>query len=369
MQKHLREEAGVKFNRILFVNLDRIGDVIRSTFLFRILKKQYPYSFLTCLTLAPVDELLRNDPHIDTVMVLPHKEIRDLIKSKKTMLHMCLPVFQLLNSLKLQQFDLVINPFSEFGAMAVRYIKPKYILGRALNTKGKFLVHGRETAKFLYIMSNQKGLRSKFQYNFAAIYSRILKDINIKVKADDLYPKVYLGPHDERFAQNFLQEHTITDNDIKIGLQVGAFSNNKRWPIENFRTLAQKLQNGFNAQIIITGSSHEARTIVMDMVTGMEKKPIIAAGRTNMREAAAIISQCDLFISNDTGPMHIAATLGIPVIALFNTRQSIPEESRPWGRGHIVIAKENIEDIHVEEVFAAVKRQIQSLHVSSLCVK
>ena len=63
--------------------------------------------------------------------------------------------------------------------------------------------------------------------------------------------------------------------------------------------------------------------------------------------------------------MHIAAALGIPIVALFGMQRSIPEESQPWGTAHIVIAREKIEDISVEEVFTAVEKQIKSIPVSS----
>ncbi len=355
----------MNFKKVLFINLDRIGDVIRSTFLFRIFKERYPKCFLACLTLSPANEILSKDPHIDTVMTLPHKEIRDFMSSKKTILHMCLPVFDLLNSLKIQQFDLVINPFSEFGALAIRYIKPKYVLGRVLDRECKFVIHGKETAKFSYIMSNQEGLRSKFKYNFADIYSRILQDIGIKAEAKDLYPKIYIGPRDESFARDFLSKESIAEDDIKIGMQVGAFSKDKRWPIEKFRKLVRRLQDELNVKIIITGSCHEAKTIVADMIDPMKRKPAIAAGKTTVTEASAVINKCDLFISNDTGPMHIAAACGIPVIALFGKERSIPEESRPWGEGHTVIAKERIGNIRVEEVFDAVKDKIESFQIFS----
>ena len=364
-KKHLWKEADVKLDKILFINLDRIGDVIRSTFLFRSIKKQCPHCYLACLTVEPADELLRNDPSIDSVLTLPHKDIRNLMQSEKTILHMCFPVFHLLNALKLHQFDLVINPFSEFGAMAVRYIKPQYVLGRVLDKKGKFVVHGKETAKFLYIMSNQKKIRSKLHCNFADMYAQILKDIDISVDHRDLYPKIYIGPHDEQCARDFLHKHTVSGNDLTIGFQIGAFSRDKRWPVKCFRDLAEQIHDVYNAQIIITGSSHEARTIVADMVSGMKKKPIIAAGKTDMRQTAAIISHCNIFVSNDTGPMHIAAALGIPIVALFGMQRSIPEESQPWGTAHIVIAREKIEDISVEEVFTAVEKQIKSIPVSS----
>ena len=227
------------------------------------------------------------------------------------------------------------------------------------------MVHGRETAQFLYIMSNQKKIRSKIRCNFADVYAQILKDIGITVAPPDRYPKIYIGPRDAHYAQDFLAEHSVLDTDVTIGFQIGAFSHDKRWPVTYFRDLAEKIYDTYNAQIIITGSPHEAHTIITDMVSGMKKKPIIAAGKTNMRQTAAIINRCTVFVSNDTGPMHIAAALGIPIVALFGMQRSIPEESRPWGTHHIVIARERIADISVEEVFTAVEKQITSLSVSS----
>lgn len=351
----------MKLNKILIVNLDRIGDVVRSTFLFRTIKKYHPHCYLACLAMSPADVLLEHDPYIDTVFTLPHQEIRSLMNSDKTLLHMCFPVFRLLSALRTHNFDLVINPFSDFGAFAARYLKPPYVLGRAMNKEGKFLVHGQETAKFVYVMSNQEGRRAELQHNFSAIYARILRDIEIEITDEERFPSVYVGPRAERFAQNFFKDNGVTERDLKIGFQVGAFTKEKMWPAEHFRALARMLQKEFNAKIVITGSRHEAQTIITTLTANMEEKPVIAAGKTDIIETAAIIKQCHLFVSNDTGPMHIAAALGIPVIALFSLAQSIPSESWPWGEGHLVFAKQNINDISVREVFDIMKNKIQSL--------
>ncbi|MBU1863496.1 MAG: glycosyltransferase family 9 protein [Candidatus Omnitrophica bacterium] len=349
----------MELKKILVVNLDRIGDVVRSTFLFRVLKERYPDCYLACLASSPADILLRNNPYLDDVFYMPHQEVRDIMKDAKTILHMSFSAFRLFDALRLHQFDLVVNPFSDFGAIAVRYLKPRYMLGRAMDKQGKFVVYGKETAKFVYIMSNQRGLRSKFRYNFIDIYSRILKDIGISVEAKDIFPQVHIGPRDRQFAENFLADNKVKSTDVLVGFQIGAFSKDKMWPLEKFRKLAEILQNEFHAQILVTGSSYEARTIISDMTSSMTKKPIIAAGKTDLLQTAALINKCALFISNDTGPMHIAAALDIPVIALFGLLRTIPEESRPWGLRHCVLVKERVKDIPLDEVLSAAQNLLK----------
>jgi len=351
----------MKLNRILFINLDRIGDVVRSTFLFRALRARYPHAYITCLSTTPSDVFLKNDPNIDEVFSMPHKETREIMDEGKTILHMSLPVFQLLEELKIHNFDLVINPFSEFGAMVVQYVKPQYVLGRALDKKGHFVVYGEETAKFFYLMSNMKGVRAENALSFSGMYARILKDIGVELSSSDQRPELFVSLKDREAADAFLLSEGVTKADVCVGMQVGAYVHEKMWPVEKFRVVAQRLQAEFGVKIILTGSRHEADDVIRSLCEGMETQPIVAAGKTSITESAAVIDQCDLFISNDTGPMHIAAALGVPIIAIFGMRRTVPEESRPWGEGNMVFAQPDIQDVSAEDILAASREKIKAI--------
>lgn len=109
-----------------------------------------------------------------------------------------------------------------------------------------------------------------------------------------------------------------------IGLHVGATASSRRWPSRYFATLADELTQKFKAQIILTGNSDE-KAMVQAVQAKMKMQSLNLAGETSLGGLAALMSQFDLFVSNDTGPAHIANALDIPSITIFG-----PVDYRRW---------------------------------------
>ncbi len=95
-----------------------------------------------------------------------------------------------------------------------------------------------------------------------------------------------------------------------------AFGPAKRWPADHFAELAGLLQTHFDAEILLIGTDTDTK-IAESIASSLKKKPIILTGKTTIPQLAGVIGQSALFISNDTGPMHLANALKVPVIALF----------------------------------------------------
>lgn len=109
-----------------------------------------------------------------------------------------------------------------------------------------------------------------------------------------------------------------------IGLHAGARPPSRRWPARHFATIADELTRRFNAQIILTGSADEKVT-VQEVERQMKTRPINLVGETSLGGLAALISELDLFIINDTGPAHIADAVDTPSITIFG-----PADPRRW---------------------------------------
>jgi heptosyltransferase-2 len=110
----------------------------------------------------------------------------------------------------------------------------------------------------------------------------------------------------------------------------------KRWPVERFARLASRLQETRSAQIVVTGAPGEA-PIAAAMASAMERPPVVLAGKTALRGLLGILSQARLFITNDSGPMHMANALGVPVVGLFGPTD--PAATRPYQPPSTVIWK------------------------------
>lgn len=104
-----------------------------------------------------------------------------------------------------------------------------------------------------------------------------------------------------------------------IGLTPGAaFGSAKRWLLERYADLADRLIGALNADVLIFGSQAES-PLAEEIASMMEHTPTILAGATNLRQLMALLAQCRLIISNDSGSMHLAAALGLPVVAVFGS--------------------------------------------------
>ena len=126
----------------------------------------------------------------------------------------------------------------------------------------------------------------------------------------------------------------------------------KQWPIERFSELAQRISRELGLKVVMIGLSQG----VLDLGEGI----VSMINKTSLVELAALLKRCCLVVSGDSGPMHLAAAVGTPVVALF--RNDLPGKTAqrwgPWGKGHVIIEKSNLNNITVEEVFNKVKEAL-----------
>lgn len=158
--------------------------------------------------------------------------------------------------------------------------------------------------------------------------------------SDDLVKsfRLVISWSEERLATDLLTRNNIKPRDLIIGINPGAaYGSSKRWYPERYGNVARTLIKKYNGRIIVFGSQKET-DIARDIIAVAGLPVLNMAGKTSVRELMALIARCSLMITNDSGPMHIAAALGIPVTAIFGSTD--PELSGPLGEGHVVIRKD-----------------------------
>ena len=135
-----------------------------------------------------------------------------------------------------------------------------------------------------------------------------------------------------------LESLGITFQKPLIALNPGAFYGSaKRWPAERFAELALLLQQRKNAEIIIFGSKNEA-SLAEEIAERMPIKPWIMSGQTTLSQLAGLLHHVQLFVTNDSGPMHLASALGIPVVAIFGPTE--PNRTEPVRQPAAVVSKQ-----------------------------
>ena len=158
------------------------------------------------------------------------------------------------------------------------------------------------------------------------------QDLSIAIKVDDNLYKYFNN-------QKIVAIHPFTSDPVK------------QWPTERFIELAQRIKSELDLMVIIVGTSPVALQFNKNIISMVNK--------TTLTELAALLKRCSLVISGDSGPMHLAASVGTPVVALFRNDLEGKTAKRwgPWGEGHLVIEKAKLNDISVDEVLEAVRRQ------------
>jgi ADP-heptose:LPS heptosyltransferase len=143
---------------------------------------------------------------------------------------------------------------------------------------------------------------------------------------------------------------------VRIGFHAGCKPGweFKRWDPARFAELADQLLDEGNAEAFWFGDASE-ENLVLSVTSRMRNPSRSVAGALGLRESAALISTCDVFISNDSGPMHLATAVGVPTVALYNSDnpRANPARTGPLGDKHVILKKPNLQDITVAEVARA----------------
>jgi glycogen(starch) synthase len=151
----------------------------------------------------------------------------------------------------------------------------------------------------------------------------------------DTRVEIWTSQADEDFAQDLLGRAGLPESAPLVAMAPGAAWPFRRWPEERFVDLGRWLQEEYGANIAILAAPNEAELagrIERGLIKG---RTLNLAGRTTIMQMAAVLRRCRLFIGNDSGPVHVAAGVGIPVVGFFGPGEY--ERFRPWGAGHEAI--------------------------------
>ena len=181
----------------------------------------------------------------------------------------------------------------------------------------------------------------------AARYLDVVRGIGIE--PDNEEPEMFVNTATQGWADDFLTGAGIPPDQPLIGLNPGSGSESRRWSKAGFAQVGDYLHGKYNAQILITAGDAEG-SLPHDIADLMSCSPVILTGIAPM-QLGAILQECCLYISNDTGPMHMSTAVKTPTIALFGA--SNPRQWGPHWQPHTIIARNSMEDITVEDVLEA----------------
>jgi ADP-heptose:LPS heptosyltransferase len=169
-------------------------------------------------------------------------------------------------------------------------------------------------------------------------YLNIIEKAGLKI--EDRYPEFFIKDEDINFIDDFLGKNSIYKGEFLVAINPGGNWLPKRWPIECWVRLSDRLISELNAKVIITGANQDL-SLALKIKESMQEKPIIAAGAFNLKQLGALCKRLDLFITADTGPLHIANAVGAKrIIALFGPTSS--NITGPYPLKNVVILSKNV---------------------------
>lgn len=308
------KDADVK--KILFIKIFGFGNIILSLPAVNAIKKKYPKAKICYLTDLVNKDILEGHPLIDRVVYYKSK-LKGIIYN----------TIKLLLYLRKQKFDIIFD-FEQFCRISsiISYLSgTKLKIG--FNTKGQGRGH-------LYDIK----VRCNNNQHVVKTFCDISKAVGIK-SIDTNLVKLHFSNEDKKFINQFLQKNKLKNNTKLVGIHAGSGINvlGKRWDKKNFAQLADYLIKRYKVKIYFTGSKAEDNLIKNIIKLMKEKGSINAINLFTIKQLAYLVSKSDLFISNCTGPLHLASMMNTPIIGFYGP--STPLWYGPLSKKKIVLYK------------------------------
>jgi len=358
----LKKNSGLAPKRLLIINPFGIGDVLFTTPVIRAIKEKYPDSFIGYWCNLRVKPLLKDNARINKIFALSRGDIKKLYQ--ESFFKGFSNFLKLAFSLKKERFNICLD-FS----LDHRYSLLAKIIG--IRKRVGFNYQGR--GRFLTDKIDLAGYNDKHALEY---YLDLLCFLDIETQEKSLELNVPAAV--EIKAKNILSGVRIEEGDLVIGIAPGGGGSwgkdagYKHWPALKFAQVADKLVTQFKAKIVLLGDETE-RAIADIIVSAMLNKPVDLTGKVSLDLLPAVIKSCNLFISNDGGPMHIAVALGVKTVSVFGPVSEVVYGPYPDRRNHVALSwdgecrpcyknfrmpvcdrdKECLKAISVDEVFAA----------------
>lgn len=323
--------------KILIIKPSSLGDIVHSLPFLNAIKLRFPKAEIHWIIARGFEGILEGHPMINRLWIINKDEWKKIENAKET-IHQ---IWILLKKLKMERFDMVID---------LQGLLRSGLITAATGSRVRIgFAEAREGSRFFYTQIVKGGR----QVHAVDRYLKIAQWLGCDT-TDVIFPfPLYKSSSASQF---------LTSEDYAVFIP-GARWKTKKWPSKKFGRLASLM----NGKVIVVGSKEDS-DIAEEVVAHSQGKAVSLAGKTDIKELIKIIKGAQFVVSNDSGPMHIAAALRTPVFAIFGPTD--PHKTGPYGKGHITIQAELtcipcfkkackemkcMELISVEKVFETIK--------------
>ena len=273
--------------RILLVCIAGVGDNLLCTPVARAVKNTFPESYLAFMAHKKRKDVLANIPTLDEI--IPYQKG-------------FFSFFKLAYQLRKKRFNRVLIFHSTQGDLL-----PLCYMSRAPG-----IIGFREKNPMNFLLSET----IPHDMNIHTIQDRLRLAKKIGVHSNDTKMDWQILPQEREEAENLFRQHSLVDQSLTIGFQLGTGPIRRRWPLEYYVQLGQLIEKRFGIYPLLLGSENEKPLLEKAHSLLREKSHIMI---TDLRLCGAVIEKLDLMIAPNTGPMHIAIALNIPLISVFGS--------------------------------------------------
>jgi heptosyltransferase-1 len=297
----------MEMHKVFFFKPGAIGDLLHTLPALKALRKKFPAAKITVMVSPGLESLIQGTTVADNVLVFDRvkfkRRLKDFIK------------FAL--RLRDEHYDLFIDMQPSLRSMVLRKLS---------------------NAQQILVYQKQKRSRAgERRLHAAENFLETLRPLGIDSSVDSIELQVAAAVHTK--IDRLLVAGNIDDGRplIALNCSVGAARPARNWFPERFASLADRLIDELDAQVIFVGGN-EDRELVQRVLADMRNKALSTAGDLSIPESAALLARCTCLVSADTGPLHLATAVQTSVVGLFGSTD--PHRTGPIGRGHQVIIKD-----------------------------
>ncbi len=342
-------KEALSLKKILVIKMSALGDVILSIPSLKALRKKFPKAVIKVLVNLPSSDVFRGCPYINERMVYDPKSRSSGLKG----------LMKIASQLRREDFDLVVDLQNNRISHLLSFLSTAPLRYGYNNKKWSFFLNRR--------VSDTKLPMDPIEHQF-----RTLKLLGIQKSEEAL--ELWPSKEDDEWADDFLSENWIDAGRTLVGVNIGASNRwqSKRWESAYMAQLCDELAKKYSVRTLLTGLNEDMGT-AGEILKVSKSKPIVAVGKTDILQLASLIRRCKVYITTDSAPLHIAASIGVPFIALFgptdpkrhvakgDTGKTLTSNLRCSPCYKPVCKKDNLcmKHIKVEEVLAAIEEFVK----------
>ncbi len=331
------------FKNILIVRTDRMGDVILTIPAIRALRKTFPLAKIALWIDRSTKDIVEGLPFIDEI-ILEDKACG------------WLGYFRLIAFLRKKNFNLAVVFHTKRRTNAACFLAGiPYRLGYKNNKFGFLLNHP---------VADERHLGTKHETEYCI---DLLRDIG--VNSEDLQLQVARHKEADIWAERFFIEHKLTGKPV-VAIHPSASCPTRFWPVEFYTDLAVRFIREYKVAVIIVGDKL-VQPAASKIIVQTGSSAVDITGQTSLSQLISLLSLCRVLISNDSGPVHLAAAVGIPVISIFLRAQPgiNPLRWRPLGINSVLIHNKKGEEIILDSKGKVISGRFDSITVDEIFLK